>query len=101
MAKPISPDDVGSIRTHSFPPGVIEAFNALIALKWNGAAARITEDEAVLAIIAKTGVTRQAVFGNRWLDVESCFRAAGWKVDYDKPGYNETYEASFTFTRAP
>lgn len=34
------------------------------------------------------------------LDVEDVYRAAGWEVTYDKPGYNETYDATFTFRSA-
>lgn len=39
------------------------------------------------------------VFKKGWLNVEYLFRAAGWEVQYDKPGYNETYEAYFTFSK--
>ncbi len=30
--------------------------------------------------------------------MERCFRDAGRKVEYDKPWYNESYEAYFTFS---
>jgi hypothetical protein len=43
------------------------------------------------------GSTRQQVFDNNWLDVEDIFRKAGWKVNYEKPAYNESYPASFKF----
>jgi hypothetical protein len=45
------------------------------------------------------GVSRQEVFDNQWLDIEDIYREAGWKVSYDKPAYNETYKAYFTFSR--
>ncbi len=32
-----------------------------------------------------------------WLNVEELYRAQGWTVTYDKPGYNESYPATFTF----
>lgn len=28
-----------------------------------------------------------------WLDLEDIYRDEGWTVEYDSPGYNETYEA--------
>lgn len=27
------------------------------------------------------------------------YQAAGWKITYDKPGHNETYNATFTFAK--
>ena len=33
------------------------------------------------------------------MDIESIYRADGWGVYYDKPGYNETYTATFEFTK--
>ncbi len=40
-----------------------------------------------------------ADFQYAYLDaMERCFRDAGWKVEYDKPGYNESYDAFFRFS---
>lgn len=41
--------------------------------------------------------SRQAVFDNGWLDFEDIYREVGWKVTYDKPGYNENYKPYFIF----
>ena len=53
----------------------------------------------------KTIVTkRQEMFGKErfnytWLDVmEKSFREVGWKVSYDKPWRDESYDAYFTFS---
>jgi hypothetical protein len=43
-------------------------------------------------------VERGEIFHRGWLDVEDAYRAEGWTVVYDKPGYNESYAASFTFS---
>lgn len=52
------------------------------------------------AILAKLpDVTREQIYENRWLDIEDSYRAVGWHVEYDKPGYCESYEATFTFKR--
>lgn len=45
-------------------------------------------------------VPRNVVFANKWLDIEDIYREQGWRVDYDKPAYNENYQASFTFAPA-
>ncbi len=44
-------------------------------------------------------VTSTTVCDNHWLDVEDVYREAGWVVEYDKPGYCESYEATFTFKK--
>ena len=34
------------------------------------------------------------------MDIEPVFEQAGWKVDFDRPGYNEgPYDAYFQFTK--
>jgi hypothetical protein len=100
VTKPISPSDVGKAKTSRFPPAVLEAFNEAIAKHWDGRAATFTQREVADAIAAKLpDVTREQIYENRWLDVEDSYRASGWQVEYDKPGYCETYEARFTFKR--
>lgn len=42
-------------------------------------------------------VTENDIFNNHWLDIEDKYALDGWKVIYDKPAYNESYEASFKF----
>jgi hypothetical protein len=42
-------------------------------------------------------VSRNDFFDKHWLDFESIFRKAGWKVKYTKPGYNESFPAYWTF----
>ena len=100
MSGPISPGDVAGRKTSSIPEQVFEAFNTLIVKRWSGNSAVVRQDEAVKAIMALMPVvTRSDVFTESWLDVEAAYRRAGWNVEYDKPGYNESYEATFTFSR--
>lgn len=97
--KPISPAEV----THSIPDFIIEAFNKLIREKWDGEEARVLQDE-VMDIVSSNNPddprpSRRTVFDNHWLDVEDIYRKAGWKVEYDKPTYCETYDAYFLFKK--
>lgn len=94
--KPITPTEVASAK---IPDEVIKAFNDLIVAEWDGYSAVIHQDEICTLVAERLKVKRQTVFANKWLDVEDIFRQAGWKVEYDKPGYNETYEATFTFSK--
>lgn len=99
MTTPISPDEIGKQQIKSIPPEVFEVFNRLIALDWSGISATVTQEEAVAAIIEKMEVSRNKVFDSGWLNIEEAYRDVGWKVVYDKPGYNESYGANWKFTR--
>ena len=81
-----------------FPDAVFDAFNELIAQKFSGGSATIKQDD-VVALMVQKGLDRQEIFDKGWLDVERVYRSQGWKVQYDKPGYNESYAANFTFSR--
>lgn len=97
--KPISPKDVPA---RNIPDEVISAFNDAIADHWNGRCSQFDQKEVVERIIKKfqgngTEITREILFKLRYLDVEEIFRRNGWRVEYDKPAFNETYEAFFKF----
>ena len=36
-------------------------------------------------------------FDYNWLNIEKIYEDAGWAVKYDKPAYNESYDAYFIF----
>ncbi len=104
--RPIRPDEV--VKEQSFPEAVYQAFNQLITRHWDGSRATFTQKEAVELIVSHLQYelynhTRESlrarVYAERLLDVEAKYRAEGWSVTYDRPGYNETYEATFTFKR--
>lgn len=95
--RPITPDEVADAKQASFPDEVFQAFNGLIAEKFSGGRAVVKQDDVVERIVSKLDCTRQEVFNKGWLNVEEAYRKAGWIVEYDKPGYNETYDAFFTF----
>jgi hypothetical protein len=71
----------------------------LIVEDWNGSSATVMQPEAAKRIAKALGITTSEAFKRGLLDVEDAYRKAGWKVEYDKPGYNETYEASFKFRK--
>jgi hypothetical protein len=103
VIKPITPDQVGAMKLQVMPSQVIEAFNQIIAEAYSSRSksARLMQNKVVERILMLCAddhtVTEDTIFDNNWLDVEILFEEAGWKVSYDKPGYNESYEASWTF----
>lgn len=103
MVKPITPTGIGS-ECRELPDFVFTAVNNLLRDKFlsrKQSNATLRQGEIIEAIlqVAPDGTSRQDVFANSWLDFEDHYRDAGWEVRYDKPGYNESYEAFFVFTK--
>ena len=96
--KPITPDDVHEQKAKNLPDAVIATWNSLIAQNWNDNESQVFQKDVVSAL-EEVGFRRTEIFARCYLDVEPIYRAAGWTVHYDKPAYNETYDASFTFTK--
>lgn len=99
MVNPISPKDVGSAKATIFPKCVFEAVNELIATHYTNGRAHFTQDDVIDKIQHYSGydIGRKEIFDNGYLNFEEVYREQGWKVEYDKPGYNESYKANFTF----
>ncbi len=101
MNKPITPQEVAAVKAASFPPAVFECFNKRIAEAWDGTRSVVFQRQVGLDIADAAQVDTRTVDEKHWLDVEDAYRAAGWKVTYDKPDYNEQGgEARFVFERA-
>jgi hypothetical protein len=95
----IDPKEANRKKSASIPKYVLDAFNELIVANLKDGIAEVGQEEAIDLIMKKApaGTTRNSLFDRNYLDVEEAFEAAGWKVEYDKPGYCEEGEASFTF----
>jgi len=111
MTKPITPSQVGAAKATAIPHEVIRAFNELIAANCvNGRSVVKQSDvlDRMATLMRPAGFTdaseaarwRQSIFDVGYLNIEDLYRAAGWSVTYDKPGYNEPhYPATFTFSK--
>jgi hypothetical protein len=99
MTKPIKPSEVLVLKKALLPPEVIEVFNELIAENFSGGSSEFTQKEACLRLATKLNISEADIYRLKFLDVEGIYRKEGWKVVYDKPGYNETYNATFTFSK--
>lgn len=110
--RPIKPEEVVAEKARSsIPPEVFDAFNQAITIHWHEGQATFTQREVIDAITLKMRSAQPSIscehpdkivgriFANHWLNVEDVYREAGWSVEYDKPGYNETYAATFTFKK--
>ena len=104
MILPIKPAEVQELINKSFPDFVIQAFNSCIQANWIASSGRATFTTAkvvaeMIKIQGSQNLDSSTVYSNKWLDVEPLYRDNGWKVTYDSPAYNESYEASFTFSK--
>ena len=79
------------------PEEVYDVFNDLIAKNLYGKQATVRQSDIIGSICSKMGLCRGDI-NMKWLNVESTYESKGWKVEYNKPGYNESYEATFTFS---
>lgn len=101
MITPIKPEEV---KGNQIPDQVIDVFNKLIVKNIRGSSAVVKQEEAVTAIIAQFElegkvVSRSEVYENGWLNVEQMYKEVGWLVRFDKPSYDESYEAYFRFSK--
>lgn len=89
--RPARPDEVEV--NPDIPDFVFTAVNRMLA-KTSGSRKVLRQSAVVREIKYAGGVEKVEVW---WLDFEPNYREAGWIVTYDRPGYNETYEASYVF----
>lgn len=100
---PITPNDAKKLVSEgaNIPDNIIDTFNQMIVTNCtvlsNGyVIAKLYQDD-IISQLESLGYNRNDIFNCNLLNVEPIFRKAGWKVTYDKPGYNESYKASFLF----
>jgi len=113
--KPISPNEITSAKKDQIPDEVIQSVNEMIVEKWNGYESTFKQKDLVIKIVEKLiehelynseeekkqveNRLKRNLFDKHYLDIEDIYREEGWIIIYDKPGYNESYDATFTFKR--
>ena len=96
--QPISPSEAARRKFEAIPPEVIQAVNELIVENLQQGRAIILQKE-IIERAQRRGLRepKQLFYDRHWLDFEAIFETAGWSVKYDKPAYNEDYDAYFEF----
>jgi len=110
-AMPISPDEIAGAKLQTIPDFVIWAVNTLLTKRFTGHGREIIiKQDEIIAEAEKVGratgtlpewANRQSFFSEGWLNFEPLFAQHGWKVKYDKPSYDESYDAHFIFISNP
>lgn len=99
--KALSPEEAIERFKSEIPEEVLECWNNLIVKNMtmqNGKTVsvfKLSELKQNICVAMKSG--SETVKERGWLDLEDVFREKGWKVEFDKPAYNETYEPVFRF----
>lgn len=96
MTRPFSPKEIVAHKQAILPEEVFTVVNALLAQKLCNDTANLLQDEVVAALVA-AGLSKDDIFKKGYLNFEDSYKANGWAVEYDKPGYNENYQANWTF----
>lgn len=99
MTGPIKPEDVVELKSKIIPEEVFEAFNQCIAQNFLNGMAKVLQDDVMSLICQKLGIHSDAVYKKGYLDIEEIYKAAGWKVNYNKPEYNESHGSYFEFIK--
>lgn len=106
MAQPMSPDEALKAKGFSIPEPIIAAVNELLvaAIRPNVTTIILKQKDILALAIRKfkeadMSVTEGQIYKEGWMDFEPIFEKVGWKVSYDKPGYCESYEAFFEFSK--
>ncbi len=99
QVKPYSPEEAMVAGIAGIPNEVIEVVNALLAEGSRaGSKSVIIGQPELVKLLAEKGLTPQQLDKNNWLDFEQLYRDQGWTVVYDRPGYNESYDAGWEFS---
>ncbi len=96
--QPIRPDEVVDKLEEALPPYVVKAVNNLVAKKWTGTSAQFNMDDL------RNEVNNIKAYDDLPIvhfptNFEPIFRKAGWKVERDRPGYDENYPTNWTFSK--
>lgn len=96
--KPITPSEAME-ENAGIPDYVVQAVNNLIKEKYHGRNSFIITQKEVDRETRKVNpkVNINYLYDNNLFDFEQLYGKFGWSVEFDKAGYNETYDSYYTF----
>ena len=100
--KPIKPNEIKKQQLENIDPEMIQAVNELLMKEFESYSCSLSQQDIIakyfeLKNLENTTINRKIMFDRKQLNFEPLLEKEGWNVTYDRPGYNETYEASFKF----
>ena len=105
--QPFSPAEARKAKVFFLPKELIQAVNELLAERYkDNGDIRITLKDVKARCRKILGIDDMFSSDdpmNDWpssvWDFESAYESGGWKVSYDKPGYNESYDGFYIFKK--
>src|SRR3954470_22754707 len=97
--KPIKPSEVVDKMEETIDSNLLQAINNLIVKNWTGSSAHFAVSD-VLNELNKLKEYDTLEIKSFSANFPPVYKKAGWKVDTDRPGYNESYETNWTFTKS-
>ncbi|MDD5151116.1 MAG: hypothetical protein PHC28_11695 [Flavobacterium sp.] len=99
MIKPISPKEAKKIyQTQTqIPDEVFKVVNELIISHYNDTVITIKQKDIIENVSKELNIDI-IDFNMKFLDFESYYQKQGWKVDYNSPGYCESFPETFSFS---
>ena len=98
--KPLSPLEVKQKAIESIPSEMVQAVNELLIE--NASRSSITlkqkDIEARFNKLSNGKYNHVDIYDKGWMDIEPIFRNAGWKVRYESPDRDQSFDEFFTFT---
>lgn len=84
MTKPFTPAEARAAQIKRIPPEVVAVFNEALAEGiGDGKSVVLRVADMATRVADKTGISRDALFANKYLDIEPLFREQGWKVKWE------------------
>lgn len=98
----ISPQEAQKKHQQQIPQEVFDTWNEVIVSHLHQYSQRVESrfllKELSSKLSSKMHMNFETLKEKGYLDLEPFFRENGWSVDFDSPGYNESYDANFTFS---
>ena len=95
--QPLSPDRLVKPKAFQIPNIVIMVVNRLINENWDGLQSRVWQSDIIINIGRMTGIDKETILHNRWLNIEALYREVGYIVNYVTPAPGERGDAYFEF----
>ena len=98
LVAPIKPNEIIENLDKIIPQVVVQAVNELLKEQYRGKEVTIKQKDIISKIQSlDSSLTSDILINKKYLDFEKLYRDNGWVVSYDSPGFNESYEATFSF----
>lgn len=95
--KPITPEELMKSFDSLIHPSMIKTINLLLS-RFNGYSVRFTEQELIdQFLIFEPSYDRSRIFDERHLEFEGLYIRAGWIVESERPGFDESFEPFYIF----